>query len=70
MSRHLSPSECAEQLKVTGEFIRGEIRDGRLDALVYVKGKRHLYRIDPEAWQAYKDRYWRRSAGNGAQPDH
>jgi hypothetical protein len=46
MSVRLTTRQCAEYLGVTTNFIRGEIRDGRLVAVVNVKrGARSLIRI-------------------------
>jgi excisionase family DNA binding protein len=58
--RMLRPDECAERLTVTGEFIRGEIRDGKLPARVFTRGRRRRYRIEPADFEAYIDRYWPR----------
>jgi hypothetical protein len=55
----LRTRECAAVLRVSCGFIRGEIKDGRLVALVYqCEGKRASYRVTPEAWRAYVARYW------------
>jgi hypothetical protein len=55
----LSPAACASALAVTGEFIRGEIRSGRLEArqLSRISG-RTRYRIDASAFRRYVERYW------------
>lgn len=46
MSSRLTTRQCAEYLGVTTNFVRGEIREGRLIAVVNVKrGARSLIRI-------------------------
>lgn len=56
----LSPLTCARKIGVTDEYIRGEIKEGRLEAHVhrYAHSGRARYRIDPEDWEAYVARYW------------
>jgi excisionase family DNA binding protein len=50
----LKPRDCADRLGVSSGFIIGEIRDGRLRALVIErKGFRTIYRIREEDLQAY-----------------
>lgn len=55
----LRPSECATALRVTGEFIRGEIHDGRLLAHVFERPSgRRVYRIRQQDFDAYLERHW------------
>jgi excisionase family DNA binding protein len=63
MTDKLTTTQCARALCVSGAFIRGEIRDGRLKALVFREGrKRAKYRIEREDFDAYQKRYWAKSA--------
>ncbi len=57
--RILTTSDCAQKLGMTGAYIRGEIRDGRLKARIFSEGrKRAKYRIEAEDFTAYVERYW------------
>lgn len=60
----LSTRECADQLGVSTAFVIGEIRDGRLTALVIERPNvRTLYRIRPSALLHYISKYrWDRGA--------
>lgn len=58
MNPTMTTSDCARHLGVSTSFIVGEIRDGRLRALVLQRGRRRaLYRISPAAWRAYLREY-------------
>lgn len=61
LSSKLSPKACADILGLTDEYIVGEIKDGRLPARkrVYDSG-RTRYRVDPEDFAAYIEKYWPR----------
>jgi hypothetical protein len=73
MSRaYLTTSEAAAVVGVTAAYIRGEIRDGRLDADVIhrepIRGRqsaRPVIRIYPEQLGAYVRRYWPRVTFHG-----
>lgn len=56
----LSTTACARALGVTGEFIRGEIREGRLKARISKpEGRRRAkYRIDAADFDAYVREHW------------
>jgi hypothetical protein len=55
----LSTTECARALGMTGAFIRGEIRDGRLKARIFTEGRRRAkYRIEAVDFRAYVERCW------------
>jgi hypothetical protein len=60
--KFLRTRDCAELLRVSGEFIRGEIRDGRLPAHVLQRKGRTAYRIDSGDFTVYVERYWPRAA--------
>lgn len=50
----LTTSDCARHLGVSTKFIVGEIRDGRLRALVITRPRRRcMYRVSPAALKAY-----------------
>jgi excisionase family DNA binding protein len=50
----LTTSDCAQRLGVSTQFIVGEIREGRLRALVIQRGRRRaMYRIAPADLAAY-----------------
>lgn len=55
----LTPRQCANRLHIPGTaFILGEIREGRLPALVLERpGHRALYLVNPKALEAYRKRY-------------
>lgn len=55
----LSPLDCARWLGVSDEYIRGEIKDGRLKSRErrYASGRRH-YRIEAADWHAYLEKHW------------
>lgn len=54
----LTTRQCADRIGVTTEFIIGEIRDGRLRALVIQRpGVRTIYRVSPADFDAYIVRY-------------
>jgi hypothetical protein len=56
----LTTSDCAKLIGMTGEFVRGEIREGRLKARVFngPKRRRARYRVERAEWQSYLDKYW------------
>lgn len=57
--RYLSPPDCASVLGVTANFIRGEVKDGRLMARVFTRPSgRTVYRIPASAFQAYVEEHW------------
>jgi len=59
MSTYLSPAACAKALSMTGEFIRGEIKDGRLKARKFMRASgRAVYRIATEDFSGYVTEYW------------
>lgn len=65
MRAWLTTGQCATTLGVSTDYIRGEIRDGRLQAVIIPReprpGRTRAYRairIYPEAWAAYRHRYW------------
>ncbi len=54
----LTTRDCADRLGVSPGFIVGEIRDGRLPALVLEReGLRTVYRIIPRDFEAYCRRF-------------
>lgn len=54
----LNTRECADRLGVSTAFVIGEIRDGRLNALVIERPNvRTLYRVRPGALAQYIARY-------------
>jgi excisionase family DNA binding protein len=54
----LTTRDCANRLGVSPNFIIGEIRDGRLKAIVLQRaGRRTLYRIAPTALDDYLARH-------------
>lgn len=54
----LDTTDCARRLGVSTDFIVGEIRDGRLLAIVIERpGRRAIYRVSEEAFAAYIVRY-------------
>jgi len=58
----LSTRQCGSLIGMTTEFIRGEIRDGRLPACKLARdGKRPAYRVRVEDFDTYLDRYWSRA---------
>jgi hypothetical protein len=58
---YLKPRECAILLGVTAEYIVGEIKDGRLTAMVHeTKEGRVRYRVDVEDWRLYVVTHWPR----------
>lgn len=60
-AKYLSPQTCADALAVSDDFIRGEIKGGRLPAIVFPRPSgRSVYRIDPDDFTAYVARYWQR----------
>jgi excisionase family DNA binding protein len=60
MSKWLTTGQCAERIGLTDEYIRGEIKDGRLPAREhrYATSGRVRYRIEPEDFDAYVERHW------------
>ncbi|HXO84683.1 MAG TPA: helix-turn-helix domain-containing protein [Gemmatimonadales bacterium] len=60
----LTTRDCAERLGVSTNFIVGEIRDGRLRALVIRRGRRRsMYRIAPADLNAYlRQHRWTKAA--------
>lgn len=60
-ARYLTPQRCADALEMSDEFIRGEIKGGRLPAIVLKRSSgRSVYRIDPDDFTAYVARHWQR----------
>jgi hypothetical protein len=56
----LSTRQCAAIVGVTANFMRGEIRDGRLKARTLARhGKRTVYRVVAEDFAAYCAKHWR-----------
>lgn len=65
MTKALSTVDCATQLGMSDEFIRGEIRDQRLTARLLERASgRRVYRITPEDFDAYLAQYWRFTVNN------
>jgi len=60
----LTTGDCARRLGVSTNFIVGEIRDGRLRALVIKRGlKRAIYRVAPTDLTTYLQQHrWTTSA--------
>ena len=65
MKSWLTTGQCATTLGVSTDYIRGEIRDGRLIAQVIPRdprpGRTRAYRairVYPESRHAYLQRYW------------
>lgn len=55
----LTTGDCAHTLHVTSEFIRGEIKEGRLPAMTFKRASgRTKYRIDAEDFRRYIEQYW------------
>lgn len=61
----MTTRDCANVLGVSTDYIRSEIRDGRLEAEVIPRpprqGRRRAYpaiRIYPPAWATYLGTYW------------
>lgn len=55
----LSPRQCGNVLGVSGDYIVGEIREGRLAARVrHHANNRCRYRIDPRDFMVYAREYW------------
>lgn len=64
----MTPNVCGTAIGVTGEFIRGEIKCGRIAARVLTRDSgRTVYRIDPDDFDAYVKRYWPRKVFHGEQ---
>lgn len=59
----LTTAECARYLGMSTDFIRGEVRDGRLKALIFKpKGRRRAkYTIEREDFTAYVQEHWRKA---------
>ena len=56
----LSTALCAARIGVTTGYVVGEIRDGRLAAMVLSRpGKRACYRVSEPAFESYLARHWR-----------
>jgi excisionase family DNA binding protein len=69
VSQHLTPDECGKRLSVSAEFIRGEIKDGRLPARKFERASgRTVYRIDVERFEEYVDRHWRSTVSDDRFP--
>jgi len=71
----VTTTEVGRALGMSSEYVRGEIRDGRMQANVTVRaGKRTVYRITPIQLEDYKARHWRpvpRGTNNQySQPDN
>jgi len=60
----LTTGECARALGVSPQFIRGEIRDKRLAAIVSKPAgrQRAKYRIAVEDFDAYRATHWAKTA--------
>ena len=59
MRAWLTTGDCARLLGVSREFVRGEVRDGRIAAEVVTEGRqRKAIRIYRVQWRAYLQRYW------------
>lgn len=65
----LTTSECARCLGVTPRYIRAEILDGRLQAVVITRAParnrtrgNRCYRIYRAEWAVYLEHYWPREA--------
>lgn len=55
----MTTTQAALELEVSSEFIRGEIKSGRLRARVFRRPSgRSAYRIDPDAFRLYLAKYW------------
>lgn len=61
----LTTGQCATALGVSTDYVRGEIRDGRLMAVIITREPRpgrsranRAIRVYREAWVAYLHRYW------------
>lgn len=55
----MTTSQCAAKIGTSTEFVRGEIRDHRLEAHVIARdGKRMIYRISVESFERYLYRFW------------
>lgn len=55
----MTTTDCARALGMTGEFIRGEIKEGRLLARVFRGSRRRAkYRIERADFDSYKREYW------------
>jgi hypothetical protein len=59
----LTTSDCARLIGMTGEFIRGEIREGRLKSRAYHPSSRRRakYRIERADFVAYMEQHWPRN---------
>jgi hypothetical protein len=58
--RLLTVAECAQQVRMSHDFIRAEIRSGRLEARCHLRPSgRTRYRIEGAKWAEYFARVWR-----------
>lgn len=66
----LTTRDVADRLGVSTNFVIGEIRDGRLDAMVVEReGLRALYRISESSLATYLQRHKWTSTGRADAPD-
>jgi len=62
----MTTADVARDLGMTSEYVRGEILDGRLQAVwIERPGKRTVYRITPDQLAAYKARHCRGDVARG-----
>jgi hypothetical protein len=62
----MTTTDVGRALGMSGEYVRGEIRDGRLKANALIRaGKRTVYRITPSQFEEYKARHWRPDVSRG-----
>lgn len=55
----MTTRQCADSIGVSPGFVVGEIRDGRLRALVIKRPRRRsVYRVAPADWAAYVRQHW------------
>jgi len=59
----LSPQRCAAEIGMSEEFVRQEIREGRLPASDFGRGRTPRYRVRPEDWTTFlRERELRRAS--------
>ena len=63
----MTTTDVAKQLGVSSEFIRGEIRDGRLQAIVvkHPGRRRAVIRVTPAQFAEYQETVWRPTVPRG-----
>lgn len=61
--RWLSTTEAADAIGMTPEWVREQIYAQRLPAWFTSTGRRRVFRIRAEDWDAFLTRYHRRSDG-------